>query len=209
MKRPIGIMALAAILGVAVLSGSAYAQQEFTAKGPTGCTDKRCWNTARFGANNKCNASGCKTSCSLNQTAADTTSDAKCLFNNGYTCWSTCKAPPCAAAPTISASVSPETIWPPNHKTVTLTLSGSISAPSGCSLSGASYSLSDSEGIFNQSGPLAVSGGAYSASVQVEASRLGGNLDGRTYTLTVTAADAAGSSSASATALVPHDQRKK
>ncbi|MBI4400668.1 MAG: hypothetical protein HY581_03440 [Nitrospirae bacterium] len=105
--------------------------------------------------------------------------------------------------------MSPTTIWPPNNKPVTLTLSGTISAPVGCTLSGATFSLVDSEGTNNSSGALTLSGGSFSTTVQVPASRLGANPNGRTYTVTVSASDSAGSGSASATSTVPHDQGKK
>jgi hypothetical protein len=50
-------------------------------------------------------------------------------------------------------------------------------------------------------------GGSYSFTVLVVASRNGGDKNGRTYTITVSARDYAGNpASAAATVLVPHDQ---
>jgi hypothetical protein len=58
------------------------------------------------------------------------------------------------------------------------------------------------------SGPVAVgAGGAYSFTVLLQASRLGSDLDGRFYTITVSASNNAGKTGSQAGAvIVPHDQ---
>lgn len=219
MTKCIKAAALAATLGVAVLSTSAFAAggDWYTAVG----TDRKCRSepyggpchrSARDAAYNLCRASGCQL-CSFNAAFNQNDPNFICSLETNpgnMTCSSRClDVPACAAAPTITVSVSPTTIWPPNNKPVTLTLSGTISAPVGCTLSGATFSLVDSEGTNNSSGALTLSGGSFSTTVQVPASRLGANPNGRTYTVTVSASDSAGSGSASATSTVPHDQGKK
>jgi hypothetical protein len=96
-------------------------------------------------------------------------------------------------------------LWPPNGKLIPVTLSGMVSLPAGCSLEGLSYQMSDSEGGPVRSGALSQAG-MFSATILVQASRLGDDPAGRTYTFTVTATDRSGSASESVTVTVPHDQ---
>jgi len=115
----------------------------------------------------------------------------------------------CSLQPVITASANTSLIWPPNHKMVPLTISGTISQEPGCSLVGAFYRLNDEYGV-NQAGSLTVgpNGGDYSVTVYVEAWRLGTDMDGRAYTFTVDASNQAGPGTSNAVvATVPHDQR--
>jgi len=112
-------------------------------------------------------------------------------------------------APTISISADPSVIWPPNGKTVPVTISGAgADAVSG--LAGVSYVVIDEYGL-----PLGVpsrllGGGSatWADQLAVEASRNGYDLDGRVYQALATLTDVAGNT-ATATAIirVPHDQR--
>jgi hypothetical protein len=112
-------------------------------------------------------------------------------------------------APTISLSADPSVIWPPNGKTVTVTISGS-GADMVSGLAGVSYVVTDEYGL-----PLGIplrllNGGSASWADQlaVEASREGYDLNGRVYRVVATLDDVAGNT-ATATAIirVPHDQR--
>jgi uncharacterized protein (TIGR03118 family) len=105
-----------------------------------------------------------------------------------------------ACGPVISgASASPDTLWPPNHKMVLVTLNYTLSddcdtAPVG------SISISSNEGTSADWQVVDLH------HVNLLADRAG-NGDGRTYTITITYKDTLGlSSSAKVTVTVPHDQ---
>jgi hypothetical protein len=116
--------------------------------------------------------------------------------------------PLCAGPPTITESVTPTTLWPPNGNMVEVTVSGTI-ADTGCSVATAAYVVADEYGQAQPSGPVTVSpDGAFSLTLPLEASRLGADTDGRVYTVTVSATNSAGeTASQSRTVVVPHDQR--
>jgi hypothetical protein len=109
--------------------------------------------------------------------------------------------------PTVTCSVSPSVLWPPNHKlvavTASVTVSDSLSGPAGFTL----VSVTSSE---PNSGPGDLQGfvlGTPSTSGLLRAERLGTGT-GRVYTLTYNGTDVAGNSTACvATVTVPHDQR--
>ncbi len=113
--------------------------------------------------------------------------------------------------PTISLSASTSTLWPPNGKFDAVTLTGSIAdALSGVDVNKATFNVVDEYGRVQPTGPVAIGpNGAYSFVVDLEASRLGQDLDGRTYQVFVSASDKAGNrASASTVVTVPHDQRE-
>lgn len=196
------IVALAVSVAMSFLGSVAHAAT-FSGTGPTGCTDKRCWLTARQNAFNSCKASGCH-QCTISAAAWD-----QCVFNNGYTCTSTCQdAPVCASAPTVTASVTPGKIWPPNKKMVALTLSGTVTNPTGCTLTGAAFTLTDEYGA-NQAAPLTLgANGSFSATVYVQAWRNGSDIDGRSYSFAASATNQAGTGvSNAAVSTVLHSQR--
>jgi hypothetical protein len=111
--------------------------------------------------------------------------------------------------PVATLSLSPDRIWPPNHKLVSVT---------------PSLNTSDNLSAVTVSAPLVTSdepqagcdaddvGGDWSvtgAAIQVRAERCGRGT-GRSYTVTYTITDAAGNSSqASATVFVPHNAAKE
>jgi glycosidase len=110
--------------------------------------------------------------------------------------------------PAISVSANPSTLWPPNGQMVPVTVSGSITdSLSGVDTSTAAYAVQDEYGQIQPSGPVTLgSGGSYSFVVSLQASRQGGDQDGRQYTITVSARDLAGNlGSAATTVTVPHD----
>ncbi|MCA1596587.1 MAG: hypothetical protein LC772_09220 [Chloroflexi bacterium] len=107
--------------------------------------------------------------------------------------------------PAVTISADRSSLWPPNHKWVPVTVTGTITDPfSGLT---ASYSVVDSEGQVQPSGTVNIVNGSYSFIVDLLASREGQDKAGRTYTITVTAVDALGNtSSASTVVVVPHDK---
>jgi uncharacterized protein (DUF2141 family) len=119
------------------------------------------------------------------------------------------KTPSCTTPPAVTVEATPTSLWPPNGKMVSVTVSGAITGKTGCGVTGATYAVADEYGRVQPSGPVTVgAGGAYSFTVPLQASRLGGDLDGRLYTITVTATNNTGKSgSQAATVIVPHDQR--
>ncbi|MGH9143611.1 MAG: FG-GAP repeat domain-containing protein [Vicinamibacterales bacterium] len=112
--------------------------------------------------------------------------------------------------PAITVSTAPRTLWPPNGKTVPVTVSGSIT-DAGCTVDPGTvaYTVHDEYGPVQTTGPLEVrADGSYSFTVLLQASRQGGDRDGRQYTITVRAANDAGiGASQKAIVTVPHDQR--
>ena len=115
--------------------------------------------------------------------------------------------------PVITISASPTTLWPPNGKVVPVTVSGKIAdteaGGSGVNTSTAAYTVVDEYGVVQPSGSITLGvDGSYSFTVLLEASRRGDDLDGRHYTVTVSAQDNAGNpNSAKTVVTVPHDQR--
>jgi len=120
-------------------------------------------------------------------------------------------APADQAPPVITAAANPVSIWPPNGKTVNVTVTGTIvDTGSGVAPSTARYTVADSYGQVQPSGALTIgANGQYSVSIPVIASRNGNDMAGRTYTITIHADDKAGNSgSAIVVVRVPHDQGK-
>jgi hypothetical protein len=114
-------------------------------------------------------------------------------------------------APGITLSTTPSIIWPPNGRTVDVTINGNgTDAVSG--LANVSYVVTDEYGT-----PLAIplhalSGNSieWSDSLAVEARRQGNDSDGRLYRVVATITDLAGNTAtASADIVVPHDQRRQ
>ncbi len=103
-------------------------------------------------------------------------------------------------APTItSLSASPNTLWPPNHKMVPVTIAAQATDLGGAVACAATGVTNDETGSLDAviAGPLRV---------QVRAERHGGG-SGRTYTIVVTCTDPSGNASTGRTTVfVPHDQ---
>ncbi len=112
--------------------------------------------------------------------------------------------------PTVTAFASPSTLWPPNHKFDAVTVTGHVADNLSGDGSLVYYAVIDSEGQDQPSGQAAVdSHGNYSFVVDLQASRLGQDKNGRLYTIYVFAFDRAGNLGAGATyVFVPHDQGK-
>lgn len=107
---------------------------------------------------------------------------------------------------TITEGADPAILWPPNGKMVPVTVSGTI-ADAGSTVTGAEYTIHDSE-AGTTSAPVAIApiGGPYSFTVELQARRAGSDRAGRTYTISVSAVDQAGTRATdSAVVVVPHD----
>ena len=108
--------------------------------------------------------------------------------------------------PTISVELSPNAIWPPNNKMVSVTATISASAPGGHATTVQLVSITS-----NEPGSDDIAGASFGTddrSFELRAKRLGGG-SGRIYTVTYQVTDAVTglTSTATATVVVPHDQR--
>jgi hypothetical protein len=111
--------------------------------------------------------------------------------------------------PSVSCGATPTVLWPPNGKSVLVTVSGIITpGTSGLAPGGTAYAVMDEYGQVQPSGGIALAtGGAYSFGVSLIAARNGNDQDGRTYTIVVGGKDKIGNiGSCSAVVTVPHDQ---
>jgi hypothetical protein len=108
--------------------------------------------------------------------------------------------------PTITASVDPSTLWPPDHKLAVI--HANVTVQDNCP--GVSYvlsSITSSEADPDLSGDIVASFGTPDTVFSLRSERFGTG-PGRTYTITYTATDASqNQSSTQATVVVPHDQR--
>jgi parallel beta-helix repeat protein len=117
----------------------------------------------------------------------------------------------CQSAPEFAiTSFSPESIWPPNHRGVDITVTGQVVVPDGCTLTDAAFSLTDEYGEYSASGALEVAAnGSFTLTLPAAADRDGSDHDGRTYTLVLNATDDAGTAqSEPLVSTVLHDKRK-
>jgi virginiamycin B lyase len=116
---------------------------------------------------------------------------------------------PDTAPPAIAVSVSPNRLWPPNGKMTSVRISGTITdTGSGVNTKTAAYSVKDQYGTVQPHGAITLArDGTYSTTILLQASRNGRDLDGRSYTVAVTAADNAGNFGSNTTVVVvAHDQ---
>lgn len=119
------------------------------------------------------------------------------------------RIPFCTTPPMITLSTSPTSIWPPDGKMVAVAVSGKISnTGTRCTIEAAAYAVKDEYGEVQPSGPVSLgAGGAYSFTAWLQASRFGTDLDGRLYTITVSASNNTGKTGSQAgTVIVPHDR---
>ena len=115
--------------------------------------------------------------------------------------------PFCTSAPTITLSATPKSLWPPDRKMVPVAVFGKVT-DTGCTIRTAAYAVKDEYGEVQPSGTVTLGvGGAFSFTVWLQASRLGTDLDGRLYKVTVRASNNAGKTGSNvANVVVPHDQ---
>lgn len=116
-------------------------------------------------------------------------------------------APFCTTPPVVTLSATPKSLWPPNGNMVPVTVSG-IAADTGCTIATASYAVKDEYGKVQPRATLTLgTEGAYSFTIWLQASRTGTDLDGRLYTITVTARNNANETgSQSGVVIVPHNR---
>lgn len=106
-------------------------------------------------------------------------------------------------------SFGPDYIWPPNRKMREVAISGKVILPQGHTLLGAGYSLDDEYGVYSSNGELTVdANGDFALTLQVEAWRDGGDIDGRHYGIVLFAEDETGVGSKALKVLVPHGLKK-
>lgn len=107
--------------------------------------------------------------------------------------------------PSVNISVNPSLIWPANHKQLMVEVLVTGSADDGLSgLNSVQLSVKDEYGQVEP-----VIGPYLQRQIQLEARRDGNDLDGRVYTISITATDHAGNSATGETAVtVPHDRRE-
>lgn len=115
-------------------------------------------------------------------------------------------------APSTTIDVDPKDLWPPNHKMRPVVVTGVAGDPGG-GLVSVSVRVIDEYGLVEpEPPPVALEGvGPFEWKVGflLEASRRGGDKDGRTYTIVVTVTDGScNATEAHTTVVVPHDQGK-
>lgn len=103
--------------------------------------------------------------------------------------------------PTVELFTDPSVLWPPDHKMVNVFIGGRATDDES-GVASVVFTVTDEYGSIK---PV-LSG--FNSTIQLEAWRDGSDKDGRTYTITAIATDAAGNSTTATTVvLVPHDQR--
>lgn len=112
--------------------------------------------------------------------------------------------------PLITLSATPRILQPANGRLVPVVVSGTINDASGVNATNAEYAVKDEYGEVEPSGKLTLDGiGNYSITAMLRAGRRGNDLNGRRYTIRVTASDNAGNRGSKWTIVtVPHDRRK-
>ena len=117
----------------------------------------------------------------------------------------------CAESPEVDIlGVEPQVLWPPNNKTVELTVFGSVTFGDGCESGEVLYTVDDEYGEFSGSGTLDLDAeGSFTSTIDLEASRRGSDKDGREYEISVSATDKEGNETVSDPKIVtvPHDMR--
>lgn len=119
---------------------------------------------------------------------------------------------PCNATADIDlTSLSPDVIWPPNHKMVDVVAEGFVTNPIGCEMHILYYDIVDEYSVYTASGEILFDAdGNFSVPIPVEASRLGQDKDGRHYSITISAENDGGISTLGPfDVLVPHDMSDK
>lgn len=118
--------------------------------------------------------------------------------------------------PTVTCTISPDSLWPPNHKmvdvTATVTVSDAESGPAGFKLLSVTSSEPDN-GLGDGDTPNDIQGfaiGTPDTTGQLRAERSGAGT-GRVYTLTYEGMDKAGNTATceAAITVVPHDQGRR
>jgi hypothetical protein len=114
-------------------------------------------------------------------------------------------------APTGTLEAAPSHVWPPNRQVVMITLTGDLT-DIGTGLASVVFRVIDEYGLIQPAiDPVMAAGQSalrFTRTFELEASRLGGDRDGRTYTLEAVVADrACNAITLRTTVVVSHDQR--
>jgi hypothetical protein len=117
--------------------------------------------------------------------------------------------PPDTIPPLVTATATPTVLWPPNGKTTSVIVTGTVSDEgSGVDVSSGRFVVTDEYGILQPSGGVSIAAdGTFSIAIPLAASRRGNDDDGRTYTIAISATDRAGNvGSSDVRVIVPHDR---
>ncbi|MBU1997989.1 MAG: DUF11 domain-containing protein [Candidatus Omnitrophica bacterium] len=105
--------------------------------------------------------------------------------------------------PQVNISATPNTLWPPNHKLVNVTISGGATD----NLSGIASNVFKVTDEYKTIEPVIPN---FNSIIQLEAWRNGNDLEGRIYTISVTTKDKADNQTTNSTTVTcSHDQGKK
>ena len=110
--------------------------------------------------------------------------------------------------PAVTVGASPRELWPPNGKMIPVRISGRIvDSGAGVKPGNALYTVRDEYQIIKSEGAITLdTNGNYSFITPLRASRNGNDLNGRVYTIRVSAKDNAGNRGTAATrVVVPHN----
>lgn len=111
--------------------------------------------------------------------------------------------------PVLSVTLTPNKIWPPNHKMVEITATISVHDDRDPNPGVRLVSITCNEQIDAANDISGADFGADDRNFSIRAERTGQRKDGRVYTATYLATDASGNAStATATVTIPHDQRR-
>jgi hypothetical protein len=111
--------------------------------------------------------------------------------------------------PSVTCTATPNALWPPNGKSVTVAVNGTVTPGTSAIVAGTTaYAVIDEYGQVQPSGRITPdAGGNYSVGISLIAARNGDDKDGRTYTIVVSSKDTLGNlGSCSSIVTVPHDQ---
>jgi len=110
--------------------------------------------------------------------------------------------------PTLSVSLSPAVIWPPNHKMAVITATINVSDDTDPHPIVRLVSITCNEPIDPATDIAGATFGTDDRQFSVRSERTGQRKEGRVYTVTYSATDVAGNgSTATATVHIPHDER--
>ena len=150
------------------------------------------------------------TSAATYDTATDTV-----LSIGGYSdVFTSTTMPECVSTPALTVTLTPNRLWPPNHKMVTITANVRASDTCDPNSTVTLVSITSNEpdnGLGDGDTPNDIQGAAFGTDDRTFALRAerSGTGTGRIYTVTYQATNSAGkTSTATAQVVVPHDQRK-
>jgi probable HAF family extracellular repeat protein len=125
------------------------------------------------------------------------------LFEPRAVMWRASDGHPLPEPPQVSIAVTGSgRIWPPNGRLVPITFTGTLAGQ----VETAAFEVVDEYGRVQPSGPITASGGRFTFTVHLEASRRGTDRDGRRYLVSAAATGGGHQARAVSEVLVPHSQ---